>query len=126
MVKSGEKKLSSRELQELLVENFVGLQKAMTNMSIKFESLSEQMRHLLEIFEVSAKNFAVTAPESKDKEEFLEKINSLLDQNKTIARGLVLLEEKLKGKPEVQHSEYTESQLGEPNQALKPRPLPRI
>jgi hypothetical protein len=125
MVKEGEssqKKLTQKQMQEILIENFVVLQKAMTNLSIRFENLSEQMRRLLEVFELSAKSFVANSPDSKDKEDVLDKINSLLDQNKTIARGLVLLEEKLKGNSPVQR-EYEESPV---NQMARPKPLPKI
>lgn len=136
MAKEGSKKLSQREMQEILIQNFVGLQKAMTNLSIRFESLSDQMKRLLEVFELSAKNFASSAPDSKDKEDFLDKINSLLDQNKTIARGLVLLEEKLKGPQSSQPSQYQPPQQrsmaeegyqeSKMTDFPKPKPLPRI
>lgn len=91
--------LSSSETQRLLVENFTGLQKAMTNLAIKFEGLSGQINSLLEIFELSAKNFVgggnVSPEENRD---ILNKIDSLLEQNKTLAKGLVTLEEKLRPK----------------------------
>jgi hypothetical protein len=128
---AGSKKISQREMQEILIENFVGLQKAMTNMSIRFESLSDQIRKLLEVFELSAKSMISQAPDSKEKDEILGKINNLLDQNKTIARGLVVLEDKLRSS---QNSQQSQSQgmerLQSPGQGLQekqqPRPLPRI
>lgn len=95
------KKMSSKDMQEILVENFVGLQKAMTNLSIKFESLSDQISRLLQIFEISAKNF-VQEGGGKDTNtaDMLAKIDSLLEQNKTIAKGLVLMEEGIRNKSE--------------------------
>ncbi|MBS3088034.1 hypothetical protein J4226_05565 [Candidatus Pacearchaeota archaeon] len=94
----GEKKMTAKEREELLIENFVGLQHAMTNMSIKFGALSDNISKLLQIFEESAKNF-VSGGKPDDK-EMLEKIDSLLNQNKTIAKGLVLMEGKLRGRSE--------------------------
>jgi hypothetical protein len=93
------KKLTAREREELLIENFVGLQHAMTNMSIKFGALSDNISKLLQIFEESAKNFVSGG--RPDDEEMLKKIDSLLNQNKTIAKGLVLMEGKLRGRSEV-------------------------
>lgn len=91
--------VSSSQVQKLLVENFAGLQKAMTNLAIKFETLTTQMSNLLEIFELSAKNFVgqgnISPEENKD---ILNKIDSLLEQNKTLAKGLVTLEERLRQK----------------------------
>ena len=121
-----EKKMTAREREELLVENFVGLQHAMTNMSIKFGALSDNISRLLEIFEESARNF-MQGGDKSDNKDMLNKINSLLDQNKTIAKGLVLMEENLRRRAEnpVPHFQETETQ---PQKMVSPtpKPLPRI
>jgi len=110
---SSKKKMSAKEREELLIENFVGLQKAMTNLSIKFEQLSGHILKLLEVFEEAAKNISGGGKEN-DK-AMLDKIDSLLDQNKTIAKGLVLMEGKLRQRVEPQSGGMS-----------RPRPLPRI
>ena len=114
------KKMTAREREELLIENFVGLQHAMTNMSIKFGSLSDNISKLLQVFEESAKNFAAGGG-SEDK-DMLNKIDTLLTQNKTIAQGLVLMEGKLRRRAE----EPSVAQPGAPASPNRPRPLPRI
>ena len=92
-----------KSVNEILIENFVSLQKVLTNLSIKFEGLSDQMSKLLQLFEISARSFGEKHTiekehkEPKD-EEFLNKLDTLLDQNKTIARGLTLMEERLREK----------------------------
>ena len=96
--KPKKKRMSARDRDELLIENFVGLQHAMTNMSIRFGSLSENIIKLLQVFEESAKNL-ISGDKSGDK-DMLSKIDSLLVQNKTIAKGLVLMESKLRGRAE--------------------------
>jgi anion-transporting ArsA/GET3 family ATPase len=108
MAKEGKKDLSYTKLQEILIENFVGLQKAMTNLSVKFEGLSEQIRRLLEIFESAAKNVASQSPEKN--QELLDKLNSLLEQNKIIAKGLVLIEDRLNSQPASQAPQNQQSQ----------------
>ncbi|MDP4039177.1 MAG: hypothetical protein Q8P57_01180 [Candidatus Pacearchaeota archaeon] len=84
------------KLEDKIIQNLVALQKVHINLAEKFNSLSEQISNLLALFEASAKSFAkqpqIQATE-KDK-EFLEKIDKLLEQNKTIAKGLSLIEEK--------------------------------
>ena len=95
---SGKKRMTAKEREELLIENFVGLQHAMTNMSVKFGALSDNISKLLQIFEESAKNFMSGG--KPDDAEMLTKIDSLLNQNKTIAKGLVLMEGKLRGRSE--------------------------
>ena len=111
MAKKGTKKVtetssktasSKSELEKTLIENFVNLQRVLTNLAVKFDSLSDQISKLLELFEISAKSFAEkyrpeTGEKKKDK-DFLSKLDALLDQNKTIARGLTLMGERLKEK----------------------------
>lgn len=87
--------LSASEREQLLIENFAGLQKAMMNLSVKFENLSDNISNLLNVFELSAKDYVQKAGPENDK-ELIHKLNSLLDQNKTIAKGLVLIEEKVR------------------------------
>lgn len=89
---------SNEILQQKIIENMVELQKVQVNVTSKFENLSKQISSLLELFENAAKTYVLN-PENqvidKDK-DFLEKINLLMDQNKTIARGLTLMEERIR------------------------------
>ena len=66
-------------------------------MSVKFYHLSDQISKLLQLFEIAAKSFVkkqeVGGTGDKD---LLQKIDALLEQNKVIARGLTLMEEKLR------------------------------
>jgi len=98
MAKKGvELNRNAAELNELLIENFMSLQKTMTNLAVKFDSLSDNIAKLLQLFEMSARSFAEKpVPEIQKDKEFLDKINTLLDQNKTIAKGLTLMEEKMR------------------------------
>ncbi len=121
-------KMTAREREELLIENFVGLQHAMTNMSIKFGALSDNISKLLQVFEDSAKNFISGG--KPDDAEMLKKIDSLLNQNKTIAKGLVLMEGKLRGRGDVADQSMTPRVGGMPRSSMQPsifngtRPLP--
>ena len=69
----------------------------MTNLSLRFDELSSQISKLLELFEISAKSLAKNDFESekgnKNSEDIIEKLDNLIDQNKTIARGLTLMHE---------------------------------
>ncbi len=116
------KKMTAREREELLIENFVGLQHAMTNMSVKFGSLSDNISKLLQVFEESAKNFVSGG--KTDDAEMLKKIDSLLNQNKTIAKGLVLMEGKLRGRSE--EPSMVSNVVKNVDAARKTQPLPRI
>ena len=108
------------EVNRILVENFVSLQKAMTHLAVKFDSLSEQISKLLQLFEISAKSFAEkekTENTEKDK-DFLMKVDTLLEQNKTIAKGLTLMDERVRSRiPQSPQSAQEQ---------MPRRPLPRI
>lgn len=86
------------ETTRLLTENLVSLQKVMTNLVVKFDTLSDNISKLLQLFEISARSFMdkQSVKEVEKDKEFLDKLNALLDQNKTIAKGLTLMEEKFR------------------------------
>ena len=87
-------------LDRALVENLVALQKIYVELTEKFDKLASEISQLLALFEIAARSFAKNAPSGeyeKDK-EFLEKIDKLLDQNKVLAKGLTLVEERLREK----------------------------
>jgi hypothetical protein len=115
---------STDEVQKLLVENFAGLQKAMTNLSIKFGALSDNISNLLKVFEESAKNYAQSGGKTEGNKEMVKKLDSLIDQNKTIAKGLILMEGHLKEK--IEHSRQPIIQSPTPTSQQRPRPLPRL
>jgi hypothetical protein len=93
---------SSPSIEDKLIENLVGLQKVNANMSEKFDKLSEQISRLLALFEMAAKDFSKQpmAREAEKDKEFLDKINMLIEQNKSVAKVLVMLEERTRAKPE--------------------------
>lgn len=123
----GKKKggLTKRQLEEALVENFVKLQKVSANMSVKFDHLSDQISKLLQLFEIAAKSFVKKQEEggSGDK-DLLQKIDALLEQNKVIARGLTLMEEKLRhrlGETDFEEIHAPAQARREPQRASPPR-----
>lgn len=87
-----------KKVEDKLIENFIALQKVNTNLAEKFDKLATQISNLLILFETAARSFATspTVQASEKDKEFLDKINRLLDQNKTIARGLTLMEERIR------------------------------
>ena len=128
VVKPAKRKMTAREREELLIENFVGLQQAMTNLSIKFGGLSDNISKLLGVFEDAAKSFMKDG--KMDDKEMLNKIDALIEQNKTIARGLVLMEGKLNPQPNPAQNPL-EEKSNNPLKTLgikssKPKPLPGL
>jgi hypothetical protein len=125
------KALTNREIQLALIENFVNLQKVLTNLTVKFDGLSDNISRLLQLFEISAKSFIRKQEESKgDEKDFLRKLDILLEQNKTVAKGLTLIEEKLRHKVYGDTSKEELEKFGilDHNRDFsnKPRPIPRI
>lgn len=89
---------TKESLEEQTLHSLIELQKVHVNLAEKFDKLTQQIENLLALFEMAARNFAkqphMQATE-RDK-EFLDKIDKLLDQNKVLAKGLTLMEEKMR------------------------------
>ena len=110
-------------VDEALLENFVNLQHVLTNLAVKFEDLSSNISRLLQLFELSAKSFAdkpITTPGVD--QEFLKKLDSLLDQNKTSSKGIMMMEDRIRNR-----TKGMQPMMRSPSQATNrlPRPLPR-
>jgi len=119
------KKISKTEMDQALLNNFINLQKVLTNLTLKFEGLSTNIEKLLQLFEISAKSFAekVSTLDSTNQREsdkdFLNKLDSLLDQNKTISKGILMMEERVRNR--MNPSQITPRF----NNTYKPKPLPK-
>ena len=98
-IRSARKKPEAR-IETKIIDNLIELQKVHTSLASKFDNLAEQISGLLALFEMTARSFA-TQPHIqmaiKDK-EFLDKIDRLLEQNKTLAKGLTIMEQKMREK----------------------------
>ena len=119
------KVMTKAELEQSLIDNFINLQKVLTNLSIKFDDLSSNISKLLQLFEISAKTFAEKYSEGKEGKSdtaLLNKLDSLLDQNKTIAKGIMLMEEKVRERAPPTRLIRNQSRVED---MFKPRPLPR-
>lgn len=118
---------TTSDTEKVLVENFVSLQKVITNLSIKFDSLATQISKLLELFEISAKVLAEKDYEveksNKENIKILEKIENVLEQNKTIAKGLTLMHEKINPSPS--YPPQMRERPAMPTQQKSPPPYPQ-
>ena len=82
----------------LLIENSISLQNVLTNMTISLDGLSKDVKRMVELFEDANKAFEqgkrpVEGKTEKTEMKILqEKINSLIEQNKVMANGIILLE----------------------------------
>ena len=108
--------MAKKEAVQLMLENSVMLQKSMVSLIENITKLNEQISNLLELFEEAAKQFIktekVVKEEKGDSEEeetgLVNKLDKLLEQNKTIAEALTLL-----------HNNTRDS-----SDSFKPKPLP--
>lgn len=117
MAKKPSTTVTNANVEKALIENFIVLQKVLTNLSIKFDGLSTKITQLLDLFEVSAKALSEKDFKMGGTGDLSEKMDRLLDENKTLAQGISLLheggEETEHDKPEP-HEEHPESKHTEP------------
>lgn len=127
------KLMTKAELEQTLIDNFINMQKVLTNLAIKFDELSTNISKMLQLFEISAKSFAEKysgeSPMNQTEvdKEFLKKLDSLLEQNKVISKGIMLMEEKVRERVNPQSQQFSPSiQRESPEMMGVPRkPLPR-
>ena len=107
MVKEDNSLTGGENVERILVENFVSLQKVIVNLSSKMDNLINQISQLLNLFEISAKALAEkgSAFEGAYDKRIIEKMDNLIDQNKTLARGISLLHEGETAQPQHQDLE---------------------
>lgn len=86
------------QLEQKILENLIELQKVHTSLAEKFDKLAGEISQLLTLFEMAARSFAEQPANQmveRDK-DFLDKVDRLLEQNKTIAKALTLVEERMR------------------------------
>jgi len=76
-----------------LLENTVLLQKKATELIVASSKLMKKVSELVEIFEEASRTKTVEDSELKP---LLDKLSMLLEQNKTLAQGLILLERRIR------------------------------
>ncbi len=90
-----------------LTENTIALQQKTTELIQNVSFLTKRIDRMVTIFEEAAKHI-----QSGTDEPLARKLDSLLEQNKNIARGLILLEKYIRERATVEES-------------FPPKPLPR-
>jgi len=86
-----------RNLEKILIENFISMQKVMTGLAVKFDHLTKQVENLLDLFEDSAKTLTEKEinlelkGDTEKQEVIINDLKKLLDQNKLIAKGITLM-----------------------------------
>ncbi len=109
---------------KLLIENNAMMQKKITELTGSVDGLTKKVSALVKLIEKASEEFAGTGEEGvvgeraekvaerkMSKDELLDKLESLLRQNKTIARGLILLEKYVKEKVSGRRGEEEEGEF---------------
>ncbi|MEK6889042.1 MAG: hypothetical protein AABW80_02945 [Nanoarchaeota archaeon] len=123
---------SDHKIEETIIHNLVQLQKINADLAEKFDKMHKELVVLLNLFETAAKKFAEMPSNQttqKDK-DFLEKVDKLLEQNKTIAKGLTLVEERMRekvyGSPQHQQNQPVREEREEYSSSMLGKPLPKF
>ncbi len=127
------------EIHPIVLDNFVKLQNVLSNLAVKMDLLTRRIDDLVTIFENASKSFSEQDIHAEKKTA--KKIDLVLDQNKTIARGISILEERTRNQqpqPTIQPQQKFQQQVQssiqpqqqfQPSQEeprFRPKPLPRL
>jgi hypothetical protein len=85
-------RLSKQNIIDQLVKNNVILQQKSADLLQNMNTLNKNMTNLVNIFQKAAENI----DRGDEKEPLTFKLQQLLDQNRQLARGLLLLEQYIK------------------------------
>jgi hypothetical protein len=138
--------VKKNNLEKTLLENTLSLQKTIIHLSENFKSLSSQISKLLNLFESSAKTLAEKELDAERNEEenreIIKKMETLMEQNKLIARGLTLMhglpdisqDKNFSDEDSEKNSESENSTLEKlkkekylsPEESLKPQTMPTL
>lgn len=133
--------IGSKGTTELLLENTIALQKTLAGLAVELKALNKKISDILSIFEEASLAFK----EAKEKgmgageaevtvpQELIDKIDALVEQNRTIAKGLLLLEKAVREKEAKSTTGITrpvksfrKKPAEEEMSEYKPQPLPEF
>lgn len=87
-------KLSRDKLIEELMQSNVSLQKKSTDLLVALNNLTKKVDSLLKVFEKAAEEIK----KGEVAEPLTKRLEALIEQNRTIARGLLLIEKYVREK----------------------------
>ena len=106
-------KESSNSIEKVMLENFVEIQKVMVDLSVKLGDLSSKISRLLDLFENTARSMSAKGM-GEENREVMKKMDSIIEQNKTIAKGVSMMYEDTEEQPKPVQKNY-------PSPAQKPQ-----
>ena len=92
------KKQPSEEILNLILENNVNLQKDLIETQEELKNLNIKLTELLDIFDKASKTFEESSERgtNNDLVDLEKKLSMLIDQNRVLAKGLLLLERSVR------------------------------
>lgn len=94
MVKKSPSRVTKQDIIDKLIENNALLQKKTTELLISMNNLTKKIDKVIEIFSKAAEHIE----RGEIREPLVKKLTELLEQNRSIARGLLLLEKYVREK----------------------------
>lgn len=102
MAKGAAKDAMDGKAFKLMLENSIALQKVLTNLAVSLDRLSKDMEKMLDLFKEASKAMgeekALGEVDMDRENKLISRLDNLIEQNRTIAKGLVLLESSIKEK----------------------------
>ncbi|MEK6826721.1 MAG: hypothetical protein AABX08_01345 [Nanoarchaeota archaeon] len=108
MVINSSSRISKQDVIDQLIKNNVEFQKKTADLLISVNNLTKKMDNLVEIFQKAAEHIE----KGEIKEPLARKLTDLLEQNKKIAHGLLLLERFVRSKEDFTPRENKEEEFG--------------
>lgn len=112
---------------DMLLENSIALQKTLATLATDLKTLNQKVSSLLALFDAASKTFkekpatsGAAVAKAEIPKELIEKIDALIAQNKTIARGMLLLEQAIR------EINAPETGAEEEEEETESKPLPEI
>mgnify|MGYP001345583746 CR=1 FL=1 len=103
----------SEPLIDELIKHNVALEKVSLELLESVNKMTHRMDRMLSLFEEAAKN--IEKAEKLDEKPLATQLENLIEQNKTIARGLLLIERFVRDK----------TAIGFSPSSAQPKPLPK-
>ncbi len=93
-----EPKRETVNLTKQLISNNIGLQSKIVDLVSSVNNLTKEVKSLIDLFEGAAKQVKEVKSTDEQVTALSAKLETLLEQNKNLARGLILLEQYVRGK----------------------------
>ena len=92
--------MASGDDMDVLIQNQIELQKILADLSLEVKNLTSELSTLVQLFKEASKTLndekLSNDLDKEDMKNIGSKVETLVDQNKTIAKGLLLMESAMR------------------------------